>query len=338
MKMALNNATHGNISKLDRQRPVKLGILLRKWGSLGFFVIMISCFSLATDHYLTVSNISNMIYESIVPIVISIGLTIVIIVGSFDLSIGAIASFGGMIAAMLFTQVGIIAACLIGLGAGSALGLFNGILIGILGFSGIIITLGMQFIITAVEYWISGGFETSISMDFEGFITFGQGNIGPIKIMIGALLFLAIVAHILMSKTSLGVKIWATGDNPLAAVYSGLRINFFVTLAFILSGAFSSLAGIMMVAMNATHMPTVGQGYLLDAFTIVYLGSTFLREGKPHVLGTVMAGIMVSCLITGMVMMGIPYEWKILIKGVVLIAAVAVSFFLRHEDVHTQFI
>lgn len=315
-----------------------LNKFLRKWGTFSFFIALIAFFSLASPYYFALDNFSNIVYEAIIPTVISIGLTIVVIVGSFDLSIGAITSFGGMITAIMMPRIGVIPACLTALGAGSLFGLVNGVLVGIVGISGIIVTLAMQFISTGIEVGITGGFEIAIPIGFKKFLEFCSGDIYGIKIMIIGLVILALIAHVFMTKTSWGLKISATGDNPLAAIYSGLKIRFFVILSFILSAAFSVAAGIMIVGMNASHQPVVGKGYLLDAFAIVFLGSTILKEGKAHILGTLIAGIMLSSLITGMMMMGIRYEWQLFTKGTVLIGAVAVSAILRREEIHTQFI
>ena len=331
-------ATYGTEITAEKRKAETWNKILRKWGTFSFFIVMIIFFSVASPYYLSVANFSNIIYESIVPTVISIGLTIVVIVGSFDLSIGAITSFGGMLTAIMMPKVGVFLAFVIALLVGSVFGLVNGVLVGVVGISGIIVTLAMQFISTGIEVAITGGFEIAIPISFDKFLSFCSGSIGPVKTMIIALVILAIIAHIFMTKTAWGLKITATGDNPLAAIYSGLKIKFYVILSFILSAAFSVAAGIMVVGMNASHQPVVGKGYLLDAFAIVFLGSTIFKEGKAHILGTAIAGVVLSSLITGMMMMGVRYEWQLFTKGAILIGAVAVSAVLRREEIHTQFI
>lgn len=338
MENMSGSATVDSVKMAAETKSAILNKFFRKWGTFGFFVLLTVFFSVANRYYFSVNNFSNIIYEAIVPTVISIGLTIVVIVGSFDLAVGAIVSFGGMITALMIPSVGIIPACLISLGLTSLFGLANGLLVGLIGISGIIVTLAMQFISTGIEIAVTGGFEIAIPISYKEFLAFGSGSFGPIKIMIFALIILGVIGHVFMTKSAAGIRISATGDNPLAAIYSGLKIKFFVVLAFILSAAFSAIAGIMVVAMNASHQPVVGKGYLLDAFAIVFLGSTILKEGKPHILGTCIAGIVLSSLITGMMMMGIRYEWQMFTKGAVLIGAVAVSALLRREEIHTQFI
>lgn len=321
-----------------KRREIILNVALKKWGTFAFFIALNVFFSLANPYYFQMSNFSSIIYEASVATVISIGLTIVVIVGSFDLSVGALTSFGGMFAALLMPKVGSILACLISLVAACLFGLVNGVLVGIIGISGIIVTLAMQFICTGIEIGISGGYEIAIPIQFDNFLAFGSGSVGGIKIMVFVLAALGVIGSLFMTKTVYGVRISATGDNALAAIYTGMKIKRIVILAFILSAAFSAMAGIMVVGMNASHQPVVGKGYLLDAFAIVFLGSTILKEGKPNIVGTVIAGIMLSSLITGMMMMGIRYEWQMFTKGAVLIGSVAVSAVLRREEIHTQFI
>lgn len=321
-----------------RRLSTLLNTALRKWGTLAFFLAVIVFFSIANPYYWSVNNFSSIVYEACVATILSIGLTIVVIVGSFDLSIGALTSFGGMVTALMMPKVGVIFACLIAIGVTCLFGLANGVLVGIIGISGIIVTLAMQFICTGIEVAITGGYEIAIPLKFSGFLFLGSGDIWGIKLMVFVLLALAFIGSLFMTKTVFGVKISATGDNALAAVYSGMKIKGLVILAFILSAAFSAMAGIMNVGMNASHQPVVAKGYLLDAFAIVFLGSTILKEGKPHVLGTVIAGIMLSSLITGMMMTGVRYEWQMFTKGAVLIGAVAVSALLRREEIHTRFI
>lgn len=313
-------------------------VALRKWGTFSFFVALNIFFCISNPYYGNVSNFSSIIYEASVATTISIGLTIVVMVGSFDLSVGALTSFGGMLTGLLMPSIGVIPACLASLCITCLFGLLNGFLVGIVGISGIIVTLAMQFISTGVEVGITGGYEIGIPLKFSNFLFFGSGTVGGIKIMVFFLAVMAIIAHFFMTKSVYGMKISATGDNALAAIYSGIKIKGTVILAFILSAAFSAIAGIMIVGMNASHQPVVGKGYLLDAFAIVFLGSTIFKEGKPHILGTVIAGIMLSSLITGMMMSGIRYEWQMFTKGAVLISAVAVSSLLRKEEIHTQFI
>lgn len=315
-----------------------LNTALRKWGTFAFFIALNIFFCIASPYYGNLDNFSSIIYEASVATTISIGLTIVVIVGSFDLSVGALASFGGMIAGVLMPELGVIPACFASLCITSLFGLANGFLVGVVGISGIIVTLAMQFIATGIEVGITGGYEIGIPLEYSKFLFFGSGSVGGIKIMVFSLAVMAIIAHLFMTKSVYGLRISATGDNALAAIYSGIKIKRIVILGFILSAVFSAMAGIMIIGMNASHQPVVGKGYLLDAFAIVFLGSTILKEGKPHVLGTVIAGIMLSSLIVGMMMMGVRYEWQMFTKGAVLISAVAVSALLRREEIHTQFI
>ncbi len=338
MEKTLRASSDVRKEKSTRSLSTLVDIALRKWGTFAFFIGLIIFFSLANPYYFSLENFSSFVYETSVPTAISIGLTIVVIVGSFDLSVGALTSFGGMLAALLMPKIGPIPACLISLGLTSLFGLVNGFLVAIVGISGIIVTLAMQFIATGIEIGITGGYEIAIPLEFSKFLFFGSGAVGGIKIMVFVLAALGVIGTLFMTKTVYGARISATGDNALAAIYSGIKIKRIVILAFILSAAFSAMAGIMVVGMNASHQPVVGKGYLLDSFAIVFLGSTMLKEGKPHVLGTVIAGIMITSLIAGMMMMGVRYEWQMFTKGAVLIGAVAVSALLRREEIHTQFI
>jgi ribose transport system permease protein len=335
----MHDMTKAETGKVSERKPAVLKSVLKKWGTFASFIGMVIYFSVATPYYFTAINFSNIVYEAVIPICLSLGLTIVIMVGSFDLSIGAIASFCGMVTALLFPILGSLPACFLGLVGAGLFGLINGVMVGVFGISGIIATVAMQAILTGIEIVISHGIEIPIPLSFHYFLAFGQGSIGQIKILISGLLFVTIVAHFFITKTALGTNILAVGINPMASIYSGIKIKLVVIQAFFLSAIFSGLGGIMLIAMNTSYKPAAAGMYLLDAFCIVFLGSTILKEGKPYILGTFIAGIMLSYLTTGLMLSGVRYEWQIFIKGAVLIMAVAFSVFLRErKEIRTEFL
>jgi ribose transport system permease protein len=289
---------------------------------------MLLIFSMVSDSFFTVSNLGNVLKASAALGVLSIGLTIVLILGDFDLSIGYTATAAGMLAAGTAQTFGMaggtVAALLVGLGVGLA----NGIVVTRLGVSAFIATLGAGQIIAGWLIAYRGGIQISADLPPD-FTTLGRGSVGPVYVLIIVWLAVSFGAWLLLERTTVGRKMYAVGGNPIAARLSGINNETARLLAFVLSGLLAGLCGLMVASSLGVGNPTSAVSYLLPAFAACFIGAATLREGQFHVGGTVVGVLMLSFLSNGLVIAGVERAWTIASQGIVLVAAVTISTFAR---------
>jgi len=316
--------------------------LLRRWGTIAVIVIVGAGFSFASPWFLTFSNFNNILFSMIVSCLVSIGLTYVVIAGSFDLSVGLVTTTTSIVCAFMIPELGPWLAIVVALAVAVVIGFVNGILVTYGRLSGIVVTLGMMFVLGGLNIYMTGGYQVPVDFQEESFRYIGQGKVPifdfnlALPVIILLLVFLA--AHILSTRTKAGHYITAVGDNPFAAFYSGIKVYHWVTVAFILSALIAGIGGIIQTSISSSAQPVGGEGYLLEAFAAVFLGATVLGKGKPHVLGTLLGVFFLYMVNSGMNMVGFPYAFRQLFAGLVLILAVGANAMLNREEIHLKFI
>ena len=317
---------------------ILLATALRRWGTIGAMVVVCAGFSIATPYFLTISNATNVVFTMVTSALVALGLTYVVIAGSFDLSIGLIVTTTSIVTAMAMPTVGPVWACVIALAVGSLIGSLNGLLVTYGRLSGIVVTLGMMFILGGLNNYLTGGYQIAIANSETSFLFVGQGNLLGIPVADIVLILVFIIAHIVATRTKIGHYISAVGDNSMAAYYSGIKVYRWVIVAFILSGLMCAIGGILETSISTSAQPVGGEGYLLDAFAAVFLGATVLGRGRPHLLGTLIGALFLNFVTAGMNMVGAPFALHQLIEGGVLILAVGANAMLNREELHMRFI
>lgn len=311
---------------------------LRRWGTIIVLVMAAVGFSIASPYFATVSNLNNILFSMIVSALVSLGLTWVVISGSFDLSIGLTVTTSSILVAFLIPILGPWAAITVALVAACLIGAVNGILVTYGRLSGIVVTLGVMFVLSGINIFITGGYQVPVGYDETAFLYLGQGKLGIIGVPVLILLAVFLVALIAATRTRIGHYIAAVGDNPMAAFYSGINVYRWVILAFILSALMSGIAGVIVTSISSSAQPVGGEGYLLEAFAAVFLGATVLGKGKPHLLGTLVGVFFLYMVDSGMNMVGFPFAARHIFQGLVLIIAVGANALLNREEVHLKFI
>ncbi|WP_246135650.1 ABC transporter permease [Mesorhizobium intechi] len=311
---------------------------LRRWGTIVVIVLAGLGFALASPYFATVSNLNNVLFSMIVSALVSMGLTWVVMAGSFDLSIGLTVTTSSILVAFLMPVVGPWLAIVIALAAACVIGLVNGVLVTYGRLSGIVVTLGVMFVLDGINVFITGGYQVPIDYGETAFLYLGQGKLGTIGVPVIILLVIFALALIAATRTRIGHYIAAVGDNPMAAFYSGINVYRWVILAFVLSAFMSGIAGIIVTSISSSAQPVGGEGYLLEAFAAVFLGATVLGKGKPHVLGTLVGVFFLYMVDSGMNMVGFPFAARHIFQGLVLIVAVGANALLNREEVHLKFI
>jgi len=303
------------------------GTLLGLIGIILFFALQLP------DTFLTARNLLNISQQISMLAVTAFTMTIVMVMGDFDLSVGSTASLAGITAAVLFAAglpvwVGVAAA----LAVGVAGGLFNGFLVAYLGILPFIATLGTLTMFSGTAFLLSDGktiFGRDIPVAFADFARSGlplaEGVTLPAMTM--AALFVLAVVFVILEHTTYGRRLYAIGGNIQAAELAGIAVRRLRLSAFALTGFGAAVAGLMYASRVASANPTQGAGLMLDAIAAVFLGMTMGRQGEPHVMATLVGVLILGILDNGLTQMNVDSYVREILIGAIVVAAVALSSF-----------
>jgi ribose transport system permease protein len=276
--------------------------------------------SVASPYFLTYTNLASVVRQTAVINIMALGMTLIIIAGGIDLSVGAVLAFSGLLGTMAM-EAGwpIFAGVLVGLLCGLFWGLTNGLLITQLKINPFIVTLGTLGIARGVTLIISDGLPVHrIPKEFS---FLGEGTLLGIPFVLWILVFCAALTHIILERTRMGRYAFAIGSNPEAAYYTGIPVAFHLTAVYAYSGLLCGLAGMIEASRLMTGQPTAGQGYELQVIAAVVIGGGSLRGGEGSVVGTLVGAFIMGLLANGSDLLGIsPYLQQAIIGGVIILA------------------
>ena len=338
-----------NNRKLTVALPVKAeakpAFDFAKWwdrvGILVVLVVLVLLMSLIAPNFNRVDNLLNIARSISVNAILAAGLTFVILTGGIDLSVGSIVAVAGVVAVVLAIG-GLPAplAVLTGMLVGAACGLVNGTLTAYLALAPFIVTLGTMTFLRGLAYTITAG-QPIVSSDLN-FKSIGNGYLAGIPVPVIVMAVVYVVAWFLLERTRYGRHVYAVGGNAQAARLAGVRVNHITTSVYVIGGACAGLAGVIFAARVISAQPTAGTGYELDAIAAVVLGGTSLAGGRGRIIGTLVGSIILGVLSTGLILLNVPFFTQLLIKGVVIILAVAIDSlktkslpFLRRDNAAT---
>lgn len=308
---------------------------LRQSQSFIALLLMVIAMSLLSDSFLTPDNGWNILRQISVNLCLSIGMTLIILSGGIDLSVGATLALSSAVAAgmlkhgvalpgfnvlLQFTVAGAIVS---GVGVGFALGWFNGFVITRFKLPPFVATLGMFSIARGLTMLWTGGFPiTGLGVGF-GFIGTGIFLGVPMPVWITAALVALFV--VVTRKTRFGRHLYAVGGNERAARLTGLRVDRIKIWVYALGGALAGVAGLIVTARLDSAQPNAGLGYELDAIAAVVIGGTSLSGGRGSVMGTVLGCLIIGVLNNGLFLLNVSPFWQQVVKGVVILVAVAID-------------
>jgi ribose transport system permease protein len=273
-------------------------------------------------NFLTETNLSSVIRQTAVINIMALGMTMIIITGGIDLSVGSILAMGGLIGTMAMEKGQPI---LLGVATGILIGAFcgfvNGFLTTRLKINSFIVTLGTLGIVRGLTLVISNGLP--VHQIPPGFSFLGEGNVLGVPFVLWVLLACGLLVHFILEHTKLGRYAFAIGSNPDAAFYAGIPVAFHITCIYALSGALTGLAGMIEASRLMTGQPTAGQGYELQAIAAVVIGGGSLRGGEGSVIGTLVGAFIMGLLANGSDLRGISPYWQQVIIGAIIILAVS---------------
>lgn len=297
--------------------------VLARQGILIAFVLAMLVFGLFSDRFLSFENIMAVFRQVGIVGVMAIGVTIVVIGGNLDLSVGSMLSMATVLVVDLHDRIGPFSAILIMFCAVIAAGAINGILVGYLRLNSLIVTLGMLSALQGVTLIYTGGKNVDIvNQSDTWFAIFGRGDIAGIPTPILMFLGIAVLGHVLLTYMPFGRKVYATGGNPRVAVYSGIRRGRVVFITYVLSALTVGCSALILGSRVMGSQNNVGQGYELLVLSAVILGGTSLLGGSGNILKTVIGVLILGFIQNGLLLLGFPYYAQWLVTWVVIILTV----------------
>ncbi len=282
--------------------------------------------------FLTQKNVFNVLRQISANLFLACGMTMVIILGGIDLSVGSIIALSGCISAgcVVRYHLPIEAAILVGIVVGIAVGMFNGLIISRTTIPSFIVTLATMNIAKGLAYVYTGGSPVRVVTKEWQFI--GAGYIGVIPTPVLILVIVLAASALIMNKTKMGRYIYAVGGNAQAAVFSGIkvaRVKFFVHT---FSGLMAGLAGVVLASRMYSGQPTAGEGAEMDAIAAVVVGGTSMAGGSGKIGGTIIGGLIIGVLNNGLNLLNVNSFWQYVVKGTVILLAVFIDY-IKNKNV-----
>lgn len=297
---------------------------VRDAGTLLGLLIIVVVFSILSPVFLTLPNIINVLQQSSINALIALGMTLVIISGGIDLSVGPTAALSAVIGATLMVSgVPIPIAILASLGVGAICGLFNGVLVAYAGLQPFIVTLGGLSLYRALSLIYTGGNPVfGIPAEFRAISNgtlFGVPN--PVVIVAA----IALILWVVLNKTPLGEYILAVGGNEEAARIAGVPVARTKVTTFAISGVLASIAALILVGRLGAAEPTMGNLWELDAIAAAAIGGASLMGGKGSMTGTIIGAIILGALRNGLTLMNVQAFYQLLATGIIIIVAMLID-------------
>ncbi len=330
----------------DKKKSISLLKFITKWGTFITIVILFIFFTFAnwnsaknSSIFLTYDNMITIIRSIAITAIIAIGLTYSLTVNGMDLSIGANANFADFLVMSMFVwhSMGICTSIVLSIVICLVIGLINSFLIVKMKIPDMVAALSTMFMFQGVAMTYSNGGAITERMMMKsgkaalGLVPTAFRGLGKEPWIIVIMLTVVLFAHFFLNYTKYGRYMYAVGGNPEAARLSGIPVNKYRILAYLLSAGFAALGGILIAARVGTAQVNAGAAYLMPAVAAAYIGFSVAGAGKPNALGTLAGAVLVGMLENGLIMMSVPYYAMDIIKGAVLAIALALTYATKKE-------
>jgi ribose transport system permease protein len=303
----------------------KIGLVIRKYAPLLVLLGLIVLFTIISPNFMTFNNIKLMLRQVSFVAIVAIGLMFVMVSGGIDLSVGSQIIFTNICLSILISQdfpyqLNPFIAILICLAMGTVLGMANGLLSNVLKIHPLIITLGTAMIYKGLGYIVAGG--RNISGLPDSFRIYGQGYVGVVPVPVIIMVIVALIAAFVLQKTYFGRYVFAMGGNQEAARLAGLNVSRMKLTVFAICGFAGGITAVLLLSRVFNGQVTTGAGIEFDALTAALLGGVSFVGGEGSVFGLLTGVLIIGVLNNGMQLFGLQDFYQLLVKGVVLLAAV----------------
>jgi erythritol transport system permease protein len=317
----------------------RLLFLVLKLRAVLMLVILLALFTALSPTFLTANNLSILAKHVAISALLAVGMTFVVLTGGIDLSVGSVAGLSGIVAGLLITGVSIggvvhyppiAVVIVVALLAGALVGACNGLLVARFSVAPFIATLGTLYIARGAALLLSNGhtfpnLAGAAAHGNTGFPALGQSFFLGIPTPVWMTLAIAAIAAVVAARTPFGRHIYAVGGNERAARLAGIRTAAVKGATYVISGLCAALVGLIIAAQLESAHPATGESFELNAIAAVVLGGTSLMGGRGSIGGSLIGAMVIGVLADGLVMLGVSEFWQIVIKGVVIVLAVAVD-------------
>lgn len=292
------------------------------------FVILVMLFSVTLRNvglgFLDPGNIWNILRQTSLIAIMAVGMTFVLGAGQIDLSVGAVVGVVSLVTALVVQSHGILLGLLAGLGVGLGIGALNGLLISVVNLPPFLATLGTQIVFAGVSRTMTGLQSVPILNENYKFF-FGGGDLGPVPVLLIWMLVAVALGHLALTKGGIGRKVLATGGNPKAAFYSGIKVKNVIFGVMTLSSLLAALAGILWAGRFGGGRYSLGDGEELSVIAATVLGGTSIFGGRASVLGAAVGAVMMGMINNALVMYGLDVYQQMIVRGIIIILAVAIT-------------
>ncbi|GAA0569571.1 ABC transporter permease [Halomonas salifodinae] len=290
---------------------------------IGFIIVFIAM-AVINDNFLTGSNLTNLARQTSIIAIIAVGMSLAILTGGIDLSVGPVMALSGTaMAGLIVAGVPPSLAILLGLLVGAAFGAFNGAFIAFAGMPPIIVTLATMGIARGLALIYTGGYPIA-GLPAE-FAFFGRGSLAGIETPILIMIAVYALGFVLLHHTATGRYLYAIGGNEEATRLSGIRVSRYKLLVYTLSGVTAAIAGLILTSRLMSGQPNAGVGFELDAIAAVVLGGAAIAGGRGMILGTLIGALLLGVLNNGLNLMGVSPYLQNVIKGLIILLAIYIS-------------
>jgi ribose/xylose/arabinose/galactoside ABC-type transport system permease subunit len=304
---------------------------LQKYVIVGVLILLLIVLSLLSREFRTYNNITNVLRQTSAIIIAGCAVTLLMISGNFDLSIGAIMAISGVMSAIFTAEgiplpISILLSVVLGLG----IGLINGFLVIALKVPSIIATLGTMYTVRGFAWVITEGASIHLGLG-PNFTVLGRGFVGPLPTSIFITIIVFALFYFIQKKTLLGKYAYAIGGNKRTAILSGINIKRVSITLYTMVGTLAGFSGCLMASRLGVGNANIGVGFEFDVIVAVVLGGTSLDGGEGSVFGMVVGALIVGFIGNGLNLMGVHSFYQDVVKGIVLVSAVVMDRFLRSQ-------
>ena len=299
-----------------------MGIII----ALLVLAIFLTVFPATSSSFPTTKNVFNVLRQISTNMLLACGMTMVIILGGIDLSVGSVIALSGVFAAGCVSRYGmnIYLAMFIGVIIGIVIGAFNGFVISRTTIPPFIVTLAMMNIARGLAGVYTGGSPVRVVSKEWQWLGAGYIGIFPVPVIIMIIIF--IISVLIMNRTKIGRYIYAVGGNTLAAKFSGISVSKVKFMVYTYSGLMAGLAGVILASRMYSGQPTAGDGAEMDAIAAVVVGGTSMSGGYGKLGGTLVGALIIGILSNGLNLMNVNSFWQTVVKGIVILLAVFIDY------------